>query len=147
MGPFAWRSRFPKTLRGKAAVNPLDSGQPSIPTGERSGLLTHITTTVSVSLCERDEKLTAFLDLESAISDCQSVNQNESIAPATRHLGAGASDVQHLSPCALATTSGRVLPCQRHLRSLIRNKVFVDRCPPGHAGDTDRRSSLIRTSR
>ena len=36
MGPFAWRSRFPKTLRGKAAVNLRDSGQPWIPTGERS---------------------------------------------------------------------------------------------------------------
>ena len=30
-----------------------------IPTGEQSGLQTHIATTESVSLCERDEKLTA----------------------------------------------------------------------------------------
>ena len=27
LGPFAWRSRFPKTLRGKAAVNLRDFGQ------------------------------------------------------------------------------------------------------------------------
>jgi hypothetical protein len=26
MGPFAWRSRFPKTLRGKETVNLLDFG-------------------------------------------------------------------------------------------------------------------------
>jgi hypothetical protein len=35
MGLFAWRSRFPKTLRGKETVNLLDSVQPWIPTGER----------------------------------------------------------------------------------------------------------------
>jgi hypothetical protein len=53
MGPFAWRSRFPKTLRGKETVNLLDSGQPWIQTGERSGLQTHIVATESVSLCVR----------------------------------------------------------------------------------------------
>ena len=53
LGSFARRSRFPKTLRGKAAVNLLDFGQPWIPTGERSGLQTHIATTESVSLCMR----------------------------------------------------------------------------------------------
>ena len=36
------RSALPKTLRRKAAVNLLDSAQPWIPTGERSGLQTHI---------------------------------------------------------------------------------------------------------
>ena len=41
MGPFARPSRFPKTLRGKAAVNLLDSGQPWIQMGQRSGLMTH----------------------------------------------------------------------------------------------------------
>jgi hypothetical protein len=38
-----------------------------IPPGERSGLLTRIATTESVSLCMRIEKLTAFLDF--GISD------------------------------------------------------------------------------
>jgi hypothetical protein len=53
MGPFAWRSRFPKTLRAKETVNLLDSGQPRIPAGERSGLQTRIAAMVSVSLRER----------------------------------------------------------------------------------------------
>jgi hypothetical protein len=35
--------------------------------GEQSGLQTHIAATESGSLCVRDEKLTAFLELESAI--------------------------------------------------------------------------------
>ena len=35
LGSFALRSGVPKTLRGEAAVNPLDSGQPWIQTGER----------------------------------------------------------------------------------------------------------------
>jgi len=52
-GAVARRSRFPKTLRGKAAVNLRDFGQPWIPTGERSGLLTHIAATESVSLRTR----------------------------------------------------------------------------------------------
>jgi hypothetical protein len=38
-----------------------------MPKGERSGLLTHIAMMESVSLCERAEKLTAFVELESAI--------------------------------------------------------------------------------
>jgi hypothetical protein len=42
-----------KTLRGKETVNLLDSGQLWIPTGERSGLLTHIAAMGSVSLCVR----------------------------------------------------------------------------------------------
>jgi hypothetical protein len=37
-----------------------------IPTGEQSGLLTHIAATESV-VVRADEKLTAFLELESAI--------------------------------------------------------------------------------
>jgi hypothetical protein len=40
-----------------------------IPTGEQSGLLTHIATTESVSLGAADEKLTAFLDLERVARD------------------------------------------------------------------------------
>ena len=36
-----------------------------IPTGERSGLLTHIATTESGFVVRADEKLTAFLELES----------------------------------------------------------------------------------
>jgi hypothetical protein len=60
MGPFAWRSRFPKTLRGKETVNLLDSGQPWIPTVERSGLLTHIAMMGSVSLCERTKSSLRF---------------------------------------------------------------------------------------
>jgi hypothetical protein len=36
---------------------------------ERSGLQTHIAATESVSLCVRIEKLTAFIQLELAISD------------------------------------------------------------------------------
>jgi hypothetical protein len=38
-----------------------------IPAGERSGLQTRIAATESVSLCGADEKLTAFLELESVI--------------------------------------------------------------------------------
>jgi hypothetical protein len=38
--------------------------------GEQSGLLTRIATTESGSLCRADEKLTAFLELESAIRAC-----------------------------------------------------------------------------
>jgi hypothetical protein len=38
-----------------------------IPTGERSGLLTHIAATGSASVVRADEKLTAFIELESAI--------------------------------------------------------------------------------
>jgi hypothetical protein len=45
----------------------LTRSQPSMRAGERSGLLTHIATTESVSLCVRIEKLTAFLALETAI--------------------------------------------------------------------------------
>ena len=51
LGPLARRSRFPKTLRGKAAVNLHDFGQRLIPTGEQSGLPTHIATTESVLSC------------------------------------------------------------------------------------------------
>jgi hypothetical protein len=38
-----------------------------IPTGERSGLQTRIGAMESVSLCTPDEKLIAFIELESAI--------------------------------------------------------------------------------
>jgi len=41
-------------------------------TGERSSLLTHIAATVSASLLRADEKLTAFVELESAIWSCAS---------------------------------------------------------------------------
>jgi len=37
--------------------------------GEQSGLLTHITAMESVSLCGDDEKLTAFMELQSAIDE------------------------------------------------------------------------------
>src|SRR5258708_386246 len=53
LGSFALRARFPKTLRGKATVNPRNFGQPWIPAGEQSGLLTRIAATETVSLCER----------------------------------------------------------------------------------------------
>ena len=53
LGSFALRARFPKTLRGKATVNPRNFGQPWIPAGERSGLQTRIATRESVSLCVR----------------------------------------------------------------------------------------------
>jgi len=53
LGSFALRARFPKTLRGKATVNPRNFGQPWIPAGERSGLWTRIATRESVSLCTR----------------------------------------------------------------------------------------------
>jgi hypothetical protein len=43
------------------------ASQPWILAGERSGLLTHIGATESVSLCEPMRKLTAFLELEAAI--------------------------------------------------------------------------------
>jgi hypothetical protein len=42
------------------------ASQRLIPTGERSGLLTHIATTESVFVVHADEKLTAFVELESA---------------------------------------------------------------------------------
>jgi len=38
--------------------------------GERSGLQTHIAATESVSVVRADEKLTAFVELESAICAC-----------------------------------------------------------------------------
>jgi hypothetical protein len=38
-----------------------------IPTGERSSLLTHIATMESVSLCERTETLTVFVEPEAEI--------------------------------------------------------------------------------
>jgi len=50
LGSFALRARFPKTLRGKATVNPRNFGQPWIPAGERSGLQTRIATTVNTSV-------------------------------------------------------------------------------------------------
>jgi hypothetical protein len=65
-------------------ASPINSGKPSltisakpvgaeaasqrlIPTGERFGLRTRIATMESVSLCGADEKLTAFVELESAL--------------------------------------------------------------------------------
>ena len=48
LGPFAWRSRFPKTLRGKAAVNLRNFGQRLIPTVEQSGLQTRIAVAAKV---------------------------------------------------------------------------------------------------
>ena len=50
-------------------MNLRDFGQPWIPTGERSGLQTHIATTESVSLCGRMNSLTAFLELERALCE------------------------------------------------------------------------------
>jgi hypothetical protein len=41
-----------------------------IPTGEQSGLLTHIAAMESVSSCAGDEMLTVFLELESATRPC-----------------------------------------------------------------------------
>jgi len=43
------------------------ASQRLIPTGEQSGLLTHIATTESVSSCMRMKKLTALVELESMI--------------------------------------------------------------------------------
>jgi len=56
----------------------LELGLPQrlIPPGERSGLLTHIAATESVSFSEPMKKLTAFVELESAI---QSLKANRSI--------------------------------------------------------------------
>jgi hypothetical protein len=51
------------------SVKPVGVGavyQPWIPSGEQSGLLTHIAAAESVSLLRADEKLTAFLELEAA---------------------------------------------------------------------------------
>ena len=44
-----------------------DFGQPWIPTGERSGLQTHIAATEKRFVVRADEKLTAFVELEAAI--------------------------------------------------------------------------------
>jgi len=52
----------PAKLGGVGAVS-----QRLIPTGEQSGLQTHIVATENVSSCVADEKLTAFLELEAAI--------------------------------------------------------------------------------
>jgi len=41
--------------------------QPLIPKGEQSGLLTRIAATESVFVVHADEKLTGFLELESAV--------------------------------------------------------------------------------
>ena len=49
-------------------MNLRDFGQRLIPTGEQSGLQTHIATTENVSLCGADDKLTAFVELEIATS-------------------------------------------------------------------------------
>jgi len=48
-------------------VNLRDFGQPWIPTGEQSGLQTHIETTEKRFVVHADEKLTAFIELETAI--------------------------------------------------------------------------------
>ena len=50
-----------------SSVRPVGVGAVSqrlIPTGERSSWPTHIAATVNASLCDSDEKLTAFLELE-----------------------------------------------------------------------------------
>jgi hypothetical protein len=44
--------------------------QPWLLAVEQSGLQTRIATTESLSLCARNEKLTAFLELESVIRGC-----------------------------------------------------------------------------
>jgi len=44
--------------------------QPLILRGERSGLLTRIVATVKRFIVRADEKLTAFVELESAVRDC-----------------------------------------------------------------------------
>jgi hypothetical protein len=92
MGPFARRSRFPKTLRGKTALNICNllglkeaqshrlkyweiiadnlkkSGwswavyRPLIPRGEQSGSLTRIVATESVSSCTRTKNSVKFAD-------------------------------------------------------------------------------------
>jgi hypothetical protein len=46
-----------------------------IPTGEQAGLQTLIAATESVSLFEAEEKLKAFLELESVICACGSLQQ------------------------------------------------------------------------
>ena len=46
------------------------ASQRLIPAGEQFSLLMRTATTENVSLCERDEKLTAFVELESAIRCC-----------------------------------------------------------------------------
>jgi hypothetical protein len=53
---------FPKTLRGKAAVNLRDSGEPLIPTGEQSGLQTHNRSDGKRFIVRANEMLTAFLE-------------------------------------------------------------------------------------
>ena len=45
-----------------------DSGQPSIPTGERSGLRTHIATTESISLCVRMKNSVLLWNLKRQLS-------------------------------------------------------------------------------
>jgi hypothetical protein len=51
--------------------------QPLMPTGEQSGLQTHIAAMESATLCLPMKRLTAFLELESAI---RAVTQNQIVA-------------------------------------------------------------------
>ena len=65
MGPFAWRSRFPKTLRGKEAVNLRDFGQPIDSNGRTIWIADAHRDDGKRFVVRADEKLTAFLELES----------------------------------------------------------------------------------
>ena len=67
MGPFARRSRFPKTLRGKAVVNLCDFGQPWIPTGRTIWIADAHRDDGKRFVVRADEKLTAFTGLESQL--------------------------------------------------------------------------------
>jgi len=54
----------------RLAPGVLAAFQRLIPTGEQSGLQTHIATTEKRFVVRADEKLTAFMQLESAIRSC-----------------------------------------------------------------------------
>ena len=55
-------------------MNLRDFGQRLIPTGERSGLQTHIADDGKRFVVRADEKLTAFLELESATRACSKLS-------------------------------------------------------------------------
>jgi hypothetical protein len=64
LGSFALRARFPKTLRGKATVNPRNFGQPWIPAGRTIWIVDAHRDDGRRFIVHADEKLSAFVELE-----------------------------------------------------------------------------------
>jgi hypothetical protein len=62
-----WREIFRVIETSSSNVDLIGAFERLIPTGEQSGLRTHIAATESVSSCHADELLIAFVELESVI--------------------------------------------------------------------------------